>query len=219
MRSELPGATDTFCGRASELLAIEKALDPEKSGQRGVVLCGIGGSGKTQLTLRYIEQHFHLYTAIIWINATTLEHTQQSFAEAADLISSKWPAPDLPVVYIGPIRWRKVVARLHSTCHKDWLLVIDSVDDLTQDNFRQYIPSCKHGSIIVTSTQRQAPEVFRFSELEVDCLDLDSSRELLFACTSGSIENAVVSEDGKSGGAPLENSLTGIQISTTPQLS
>lgn len=151
LTSELPIATDTFCGRATELHAIKEALDPTKLGQKGIVLCGIGGSGKTQLTLRYIEQHQQLYTAILWIDASTIEHTNQSFAMAADVISSNWPR-DLPLTYSGSSDWRKVIGRLRSTCHTRWLLVIDSVDDLDQDNFRQYIPDCRYGSIIVTST-------------------------------------------------------------------
>lgn len=194
--SELPVTTDTFYGRAAELHAIEEALNPTKPGQKGIVLCGIGGSGKTQLTLRYIEKHQQSYTAILWIDASTIEHTKQSFAMAADVISSNWPR-DLPLTYVGSSDWHKVIARLRSTCHTRWLLVMDSVDDLDQDNFRQYIPSCPYGSIIVTSTQNQAPEVFRLSRLEIDRLDLDSGRELLFARTSSSMVDANQFLDGK----------------------
>src|SRR5271163_4701870 len=86
--SELPTATDTFYGRGDELLVIAKALDPRTPGQKGIVLCGIGGSGKTQLALRYIKQYQQLYTAVIWVDASTVEHTIQSFAETADMISS-----------------------------------------------------------------------------------------------------------------------------------
>lgn len=195
--SELPASTDTFCGRAIELLAIEEALDPTKPGQKGIVLCGIGGSGKTQLALRYVEQHQRLYTAIFWINASTVEHTKQSFAEATDIISSNWPSGDLPLKHAGSSNWQKVIGRLRSTCYTHWLLVIDSVDDLDQDNFRQYIPSCDYGSVMITSTQSQAPAVFRLLGLEVDRLDIDSSRELLFLRASRSIENVDISEDGK----------------------
>jgi hypothetical protein len=195
--SELPTATDTFYGRGDELLVITKALDPGTPGQKGIVLCGIGGSGKTQLALRYIKQHQQLYTAVIWINASTVEHTIQSFAEAADMISSNWPFRDLPLAYVGSCNWRRVITRMRSTCYTRWLLVIDGIDDLNQDNFKQYIPSCKFGSIIVTSTQNRAPEVFQLLRLDVDRLDLDSGRELLLTRAFGSISDADISEDGK----------------------
>jgi hypothetical protein len=193
----LPAATDTFYGRVNELLTIEKALDPTKLGQKGIVLWGIGGSGKTQLALRYIKQHPQLYTAIIWIDASTAESTRQSFAEALNVILSNWPTRDLPIAYTGSSAWRKVIARLRSTCHTRWLLVIDSVDDLNRDDFAQYIPSCNYGSVIVTSTQSRAPEVFGLPELEVDSLELDCGCALLFARACSSIGSADVSEDGK----------------------
>ena len=195
--SELPEATDTFYGREDEQLVIAKALDPQTPGQRGIVLCGIGGSGKTQLALRYIKQYQQLYTAVIWIDASTAEHTIQSFAETADMISSKWPFRDLPLTYLGSCNWRKVIARIRSTRYTRWLFVIDGIDDLNQDNFKQYIPSCQFGSIMVTSTQSRAPEVFRLPRLDVDRLDLDSGRELLLTRSFGPISDADISEDGE----------------------
>ena len=195
--SELPTATDTFYGRGDELLVIAKALDPRTPGQKGIVLCGIGGSGKTQLALRYIKQYQQLYTAVIWINASTTEHTIQSFAETADMVSSNWPLRDLPLTYLGSCNWRKVISRMRSTRYTHWLLVIDGVDDLHQDNFKQYIPSCQFGSIIVTSTQSRTPEVFQLPRLDVDRLDLDSGRQLLLTRSFGSISDADISEDGE----------------------
>lgn len=205
--TELPTATDTFCGRGIELLAIAQALDPAKPGQKGMVLYGIGGSGKTQLVLQYIKLHRQLYTAIIWINGSTAQHTMQSFTEAASTISVQWPPRDLPLTYLGSDARHKVISRLRSTRHTDWLLIIDSIDNLNQDNFRQYIPSCNHGSIIVTSTQSQAPEVFRLGRLEVDRLDLASGRQLLLTCAFGSIEDATLSEDGKNCNCSIKMSL------------
>lgn len=195
----------------NELLEIEEALDPTKPGQKGIVLYGIGGSGKTQLTLHYIEQYQQLYTAILWINASTIENIKQSFIEIANMISSSWPPRDLPITYLGSNERQKVIARLRSTCHTRWLLIVDSADDLSQ-NFRQYIPTCNHGSIIITSMQNEASEVFGFSKLEVDHLDLDSGRALLLARACDSMSDADISEDGKSCSSSLEDFLTKLSI-------
>lgn len=161
------------------------------------MLYGIGGSGKTQLALRYIKQYQQHYTAIIWINASTAEHTIQSFDEVADMFSSNWPSRDVPLAYRGSSNWRRVISRLRSTRYICWLLIIDSVDDLNQDEFRQYVPSCQYGSIIVTSTQYRAPEVLRPSRLEIDPLPVNSSHELLLTRAFGSILNANLSEEGE----------------------
>jgi replication-associated recombination protein RarA len=168
-----------------ELHRMEERLDPGKPGQKGVVLCGIGGYGKTQTTLRFIMKNKELYSAFIWINALTIELTKQSFSEAADLIASNWPSRDVPMTYTGSSNWKKVITRLRTTRHSRWLLVIDSVDDLNLEKYTQYIPSCEHGSIIVTSTQTQASEVFRMPKLDIDSLDPRSSRELLIARVFG----------------------------------
>jgi hypothetical protein len=66
MFSELPASIETFYGRDIELRKMEEPLEPAKPGRKGVVLCGIGGSGKTQTTLRFIMKHRELYSALIW---------------------------------------------------------------------------------------------------------------------------------------------------------
>ena len=197
MFSELPASTGTFYGRDIELRKMEELLEPAKPGQKGVVLCGIGGSGKTQTTLRFIMNHKGLYSALIWINALTIEHTKQSFSEAADMIASNWPSRDLPMTYTGSSNWKKVITRLQKTRHSRWLLIIDSVDNLDLEDYRRYIPSCNHGSIIVTSTQNQASEVFRIPKLDVDCLDPQSSRKLLIARVFGLTREADLSNTSK----------------------
>jgi len=197
MYPELPASTDTFYGRDIELRKMEELLDPGKPGRKGVVLCGIGGSGKTQTTLRFIKKHKELYSAFIWINALTIEHTKQSFSEAADMIASNWPSRDLPMTYTGSSNWKKVITRLRTTRHSRWLLIIDSVDNLDLENYRQYIPSCNHGSIVVTSTQIQASEVFRMPKLDVDSLDPQSSRKLLIARVFGPAREVDLSNTSK----------------------
>lgn len=180
-----------------ELRKMEELLDPKKPGQKGIVLCGIGGSGKTQLTLRFINEHKGLYSAFIWINALTIEHTKQSFSEVADMIASNWPARDLPMTYTGSSKWRKMITRLRTTRYSRWLLIIDSVDDLSLENYRQYIPSCNHGFIIVTSTQVQASEVFRMPRLDVDSLDSQSSSKLLIGGVFGPATEVDLSNTSK----------------------
>jgi len=180
------------------------------------VLCGIGGSGKSQLALRYVKLYQQHYTAIIWVNASTAEHTIQSFDEVAERISSDWPPRDVPLVYKGSSNWRKVVSRLYCTRYTRWLLVIDSVDDLAQEKFRQYIPSCKYGSILVTSTQYQTADIFRMSRLEIDPLPVDDGRELLLTRSFGSVSNNDLPEDGNIRDHLMKFLLLTVQTTTLP---
>ncbi|KAH0425280.1 serine carboxypeptidase, partial [Aureobasidium melanogenum] len=160
LRSDMPLRTDTFCGREVEIQTMAEALDPEKPGQKGLVLYGIGGSGKTQLALQYIQTYGSLYKAIIWINASNTQDLDATFAEAADLLCE---GPDNTAPRHSTATPQKlVVAELRNPRSSPWLLVMDSVDDL-----------------IVTSTRANVSEVFRFPSLEIDRLDERSGCQLL----------------------------------------
>ena len=192
--SNLPERTDLFYGREKELQEIREVLDPSRPGRKSILLCGIGGSGKTQLSLRHIYQDGRRYSAILWIDASTKERARLSFAEAADAISSSWPC-ELPPLYgsSDADNTVKVTARLRSTRYNKWLLVIDSAEDIEQDEFLSYIPACEHGSILVTSTRYQACSRFKPGKpLAVDGLDPPSSMALLVARS----ERPEMNEDG-----------------------
>jgi phosphoheptose isomerase len=62
---DLPSKTDRFFGRAAELSVMEHQLDATCNGRKGTVLCGISGSGKTQLALEYILQAQGNYSAVV----------------------------------------------------------------------------------------------------------------------------------------------------------
>ena len=66
-----------------------------------------------------------------------------------------------------------------------WLLVLDNLDDLESFDINNYIPSCRHGTIIITSRRRESLskrrgfEVKQMQKTEALTLLLQSSsREL-----------------------------------------
>ncbi|KAK5653446.1 hypothetical protein OQA88_8932 [Cercophora sp. LCS_1] len=180
--SDLPLMTPTFFGRERETEVMQDTLNPVKQGRKGIVLFGLGGTGKTQLTLHFIQRFKDRYTAILWINASSKEQMLQSFTEISDSLEHTWPSKDLPTPYRGKLSDKRVLARLRSTVYKSWLLVIDSVDDLESINLASIIPDCNHGCIVVTSTRKNAAEILDahgFRSVEVDSLDDESSGKLL----------------------------------------
>jgi len=181
--SALPMITNTFYGREDELCQIREALDPSKPGRKSLLLLGIGGSGKTQLALRHIQQDGQQYSSILWVNASTIDHARWSFSEAAAIISSSWPR-ELPVAYTGPDTDNilKVTARLRSTRYTNWLIVIDSIDDPEEGQLSRYMPYSEYGSVLVTSTRHISCNGFRPGKrLALDGLDPQSSRSLILA--------------------------------------
>ena len=150
--SDLPLKTSTFYGREEELLHIRQALDPSKAGRKSVVLSGISGSGKTQLALQHIEQEMKSYSAIVWVNAFTKEHADQSLTETAVRMETSWPK-DIPVIRSEHQKdsLSYVLSRLRTTIYRNWLLIIDSADDTNY--VTKYFPVCNHGSVLVTTTR------------------------------------------------------------------
>ncbi|KAI0477594.1 P-loop containing nucleoside triphosphate hydrolase protein [Xylariaceae sp. FL0804] len=182
LTSELPVAVKTFFGRQSQLQELSRMLDPAIGKKKGVVLYGIGGSGKTQLALRHVEQNRESYRAVVWINVATAELAVKSFTDAALMMRHSWSSKDLPNPYAGGDDRAFVRSRLRSTLHRNWLLVLDSADDLDDMNLLQMVPDCQHGSIMITSTKKEASDILSghgFESMEVDRLDDRSANDLL----------------------------------------
>jgi hypothetical protein len=59
-----------FVARKPELIEIHKALSGDGS-RRAVVLHGLGGIGKTQLSIAYAKRHKDSYSAIFWLKSRT----------------------------------------------------------------------------------------------------------------------------------------------------
>ncbi|KAI0412863.1 hypothetical protein F5X98DRAFT_304553 [Xylaria grammica] len=181
--SDLPVSTPTFFGRNAEMEEISTTLDPKKAGMKGIILYGIGGAGKTQLILRYIQQTKDKYDAIFWIDSQTQDQILNSFTDADALISNSWRSKDLPTPSTGNNVRLRVLSRLRSTLYRNWLLVLDSADDPGNINYLEIVPQkCQHGSIIISSTMIDIVDIFQpyeFSSIEIDVLDPESSTELL----------------------------------------
>ncbi|KAE9403742.1 hypothetical protein BT96DRAFT_936175 [Gymnopus androsaceus JB14] len=112
---------------------IEKALYP---GQRVVTLVAKGGTGKTQLILKFVSKNFSQFSNIWFFDATsdnTLRASFKEFANAAGIGEDVKNVQDF-------------LARMDG----NWLCIFDNADD-KEVFLNEYIPSCNHGNVIVTS--------------------------------------------------------------------
>ena len=60
--------------------------------RRAVVLYGLGGIGKTQLSVAYAKRHKDNYSAIFWVNIKDEDSLKQSFARIAKQILREHPS-------------------------------------------------------------------------------------------------------------------------------
>ena len=193
---ELPISGPNFFGRDLELDQIYNILIPEKSKQKGVVLWGLSGSGKTCLTLRYIKLYLHKYSAVLWIDAPGcdltgagqsdlerpgLERATECFSQAAVTIAAEYTSFASRQPANSPKGQDFVKKWLEERSNKSWLTVIDSVDDLDEFDWRSLLPRCNHGTVIVTSTRSRTSISPGFEAVEVGCLGERAACELLLS--------------------------------------
>jgi len=161
-----------FFGRQDVLAAIDEALLPitkqdlsakAQGGQTSVLgrmksfaLCGIGGSGKTELAVEYVHSRRSEFDAVFWVSADNTDVLRQDFARIAtdlDLLDTK-DAQDLPYACHKVHEWLSVPVTSQepaSATSKNctWLLVFDNADKTEVLN--GFWPDATSGSVLVTS--------------------------------------------------------------------
>ncbi|KAJ7721996.1 hypothetical protein B0H16DRAFT_1666273 [Mycena metata] len=100
------------------------------------VLHGLGGAGKTQIGLKFIEDHSSQFKDIFFLDASTAETIETGLKNIAALKSIGNSSQDA-------LKW---LANQHET----WLLFIDNADD-PNINLHNFMPRCNHGNIVITS--------------------------------------------------------------------
>ena len=157
---------EQFVAREEELAEIHRTLRGDGT-RRTVVLYGLGGVGKTQLTIAYAKRHKNNYSAILWLNIKDEDSLRQSFAKAAKQILREHPLAtrlsgvdvkeNLDEVVDAVKEW------LSLPNNTRWLMIYDNYDNpkLTGNthpaavDIRKFIPESYQGSIIITTRLSQ----------------------------------------------------------------
>ncbi|KAH8814547.1 hypothetical protein DL96DRAFT_1715740 [Flagelloscypha sp. PMI_526] len=158
-----PPPTPFFTGRRAELQIMEEYFKLDRNSCRVVVLYGIGGGGKTQIVLEFIQRNKDRFTEIFFVDASnkvTLENQLKAIAGG----SSENPSIEDAL-------------RLLQTRREDWLLFFDNADDPAV-NLRPYI-AFSHGNILITTRNREVRDHAPDCSLWVDRLELEDAKELL----------------------------------------
>ncbi|KAL5316295.1 hypothetical protein ACEPPN_015340 [Leptodophora sp. 'Broadleaf-Isolate-01'] len=140
-----------FVAREDELSRIHKALRGDGS-RRAVVLQGLGGIGKTQLSIVYTKRHKDDYSAIFWLNIKDQDSILREYPSAIP-VSNQETNQNLDEVVESVKAW------LSLPNNTRWLMIYDNYDtpelpgktDPAAVNIRMFLPEAYQGSIIITT--------------------------------------------------------------------
>ena len=181
--------------------------------RRTVVLHGLGGIGKTQLSVAYAKRHKDSYSAIFWLNIKDEDSLKQSYVKVAKQILREHPSAsrlsnvdtyeNLDEVVDAVKAW------LSLPNNTRWLIIYDNYDnprlpgntDPVAVDIRKFLPESYQGSIIITTRSSQVrfgyPLQIRKLENVLDSLEilsntsrregLISGKEVLDFCTTALI--------------------------------
>ncbi|KAJ7765199.1 hypothetical protein B0H16DRAFT_1454378 [Mycena metata] len=135
--SHCPPPSRIFCGRQDILEKMQNFFcDP--GSQHIYVLYGLGGAGKTQIALKFINKSSSRcsFSDIFFIDTSTIATIETGLKNIA-ILKDFGDSPEDGLLWLA--------SKL-----EEWLLFFDNADD-PNINLQDYIPQCNHGNIIITS--------------------------------------------------------------------
>lgn len=150
---------DAFIGRDSELRTLRDWLSPSSNSRKEPVsVVGMGGLGKTQLSLAFARRHENEFSSIFWINAQTSTSLRQGISAIHRIIFSDHTVAVTSIADEDRriVEWRTWLSEPWNT---RWLLILDNYDDpdlphicsSTGYDIRQIFPHRTQGSILITT--------------------------------------------------------------------
>ena len=180
-------AADAFIGRADELQQLRDWLSSKSQPgrQRIISIVGMGGIGKTQLSLAHIRDCADDYLSVFWVNAKDETSLRQSMADLSAVIFHESAGPAAQTADDEKLKIDKVRGWLSEPGNDQWLLIFDNYDDprllgmdsLTGYDVRVYFPYRAQGSILITT---RSPRLLFAKQLPLKKLkDIEQSLAIL----------------------------------------
>jgi DNA polymerase III delta prime subunit len=158
----VPASTvETYTERHKLSLAITERLrmrHDKASVPHALAISGPSGTGKTQLALKYVEDHEHEYNPIFWIDAKDAESVLSSFERCASELQLRVShRREHSTSLIDSSTVQAVLRWLENRKETDdaWLMVIDNADEFFW-RIKKVLARGDRGSIIITSQDSQA---------------------------------------------------------------
>ena len=148
--------------------------------QKRFVLYGLGGSGKTQICIKFAQDYQEKFWGIFWIDASSHSTAQQGFRK----ISRMCGVDEDP----------RIVRRWLSNIQDHWLLVIDNADDPSID-VSEFFPAGNNGSILLTTRNPQCKIHSTVGFCELGQMGPDEAVTLLLKASGDDDANEAVQKE------------------------
>jgi hypothetical protein len=167
---------EDFVGREVELEQLRKWLAPRPKRQNVVALHGLGGMGKTQLSIHFARRSIDTYTSIFWLNAQNESTLKAGLAGLAAQVLGEQKSASIHDSHEEERMVQQMRHWLSQTNNDRWLVLYDNYDDplipglasTTSYDIRDYFPHRDHGSILITT---RSPRLEFTKQLAVKKLD------------------------------------------------
>jgi N-terminal domain on NACHT_NTPase and P-loop NTPases/NB-ARC domain len=186
---------DAFIGRIDELQQLQDWLLPANHPHRQCIvsIVGMGGMGKTQLSLAHVRDCADDYSSVFWMNANDEASLRQSMADISAVIFHNSTIALTQSADDEKLKIDQVQRWLSEPRNDQWLLIFDNYDDpnlpglrsATGYDIRSFFPTRSQGNIIITSrsTRLSFSKQVRLQKLEdvntsVTVLSQRSKRDL-----------------------------------------
>ena len=185
-----PPSVDAFTGREDVLAQMVEFFFDDSLKKHVLVLYGLGGAGKTQIALKFVEMFqnetvprsvshsFSIFGSVLLDSSSCLVRFSNVYfvdATAPETIDTELRTIAL-AKGIGEEDTLDWLARQQ----EEWLLLFNNADDPTF-NIRDYFPRCSHGNILITTRNRDAVQHASDvrSSLHISAMDPNDATNLL----------------------------------------
>ncbi|KAL9615270.1 MAG: hypothetical protein Q9167_000241 [Letrouitia subvulpina] len=167
---EVPrNASSAFTGREEVCEQLRARCLPSskldlRGQQKRYVIYGLGGSGKTQVCLKFVEEHREEFWGVFWVDASSAESLERGYLQVANIcgLDSRVAA----------------VRRWLSNISNPWVLILDNADDPRLD-LSPYFPVGNRGVILITSRNPECRVHSTLGSYELGAMDIDEAVTLL----------------------------------------
>jgi tetratricopeptide (TPR) repeat protein len=154
------------------------------AGTSTLVVCGLGGAGKTQLVLDYVQRHRTEYKATFWIEAGAKDSLERDFIYLYQTLFGLTTAAKMETTRVDDAVSR--VKGWFAGRQGPWLMVFDGADAIDDSeargyiDIRHFIPDVASLHVIVTTRSSMAADMTRLDAVCVGEMDEAQAVELFY---------------------------------------